>query len=88
MVAVYVTVFLYGLDTTIAADVQLAIVESLGGIKKLTRIGVGFPLELVATILPIGSRTGFSRSNRSISFQSSCLRLAALYVGALQLWIH
>jgi hypothetical protein len=58
MVAVYVTAFLYGLDTTIAADVQPAIVQSLGGIEKLTWIGVGFPLGSVASILPIGYSYG------------------------------
>ena len=58
MVAVYTTAFLYGLDTTIAADVQPAIVESLGGIEKLTWIGVGFPLGSVASILPIGYSYG------------------------------
>ena len=58
MVAVYVTAFLYGLDTTIAADVQPAIVESLGGIEKLTWIGVGFPLGSVASILPTGYSYG------------------------------
>ena len=58
MVAVYMTAFLYGLDTTIAADVQPAIVESLGDIEKLTWIGVGFPLRSVASILPIGYSYG------------------------------
>ena len=53
-VAIYATAFLYGLDTTIAADVQPAVVKSLGGIEKLAWVGVGFPLGSVATILPIG----------------------------------
>lgn len=58
MFAIYTTALLYGLDTTIAADVQPAIVESLGGIQKLTWVGVGFPLGSVATILPIGYAYG------------------------------
>jgi hypothetical protein len=58
MVAVYVSAFLYGLDTTIAAYVQPAITGSLGGIEKLTWIGVGFPLGSVAGILPVGYSYG------------------------------
>lgn len=58
MIALYSTAFLYGLDTTIAADVQPNIVKSLGQIQKLTWIGAGFPLGSVATILPIGYAYG------------------------------
>jgi MFS family permease len=58
MIALYSTAFLYGLDTTIAADVQPNIVRSLGQIQKLTWIGTGFPLGSVATILPIGYAYG------------------------------
>ncbi len=58
MVALYSCAFLYGLDTTIAADVQPNIVKSLGQIQKLTWIGSGFPLGSVATILPIGYAYG------------------------------
>ena len=58
MLALYSTAFLYGLDTTIAADVQPDIVKSLGEINKLTWIGTGFPLGSVATILPIGYAFG------------------------------
>ena len=58
MIALYSTAFLYGLDTTIAADVQPDIVKSLGQIQKLAWIGSGFPLGSVATILPIGYAYG------------------------------
>jgi MFS family permease len=58
ILALYSTAFLYGLDTTIAADVQPDIVKSLGQIQKLTWIGSGFPLGSVATILPIGYAYG------------------------------
>jgi hypothetical protein len=56
--SIYTTALLYGLDTTIAADVQPNIVESLGEIEKLTWVGVGFPLGSVAIILPLGYAFG------------------------------
>jgi MFS family permease len=43
-----------GLDTTIAADVQGPILESLGEIEKLAWVGIGFPIGSVAAILLIG----------------------------------
>ena len=72
MVAVYVTAFLYGLVTTIAADVQPAIVASLGGIEKLTWIGVAFPLGSVASILPIGYAYGL--------FEIKCLYFLSIII--------
>ncbi len=56
--SIYTTAILYGLDTTIAADVQPNIVKSLGEIEKLTWVGVGFPLGSVAIILPLGYAYG------------------------------
>lgn len=56
--AIYSTAFLYGLDTTITADVQPAIIETFGQVGQLTWVGVGFPLGSVATILPIGYAFG------------------------------
>ncbi|KIW11951.1 hypothetical protein PV08_09224 [Exophiala spinifera] len=56
--SIYTTALLYGLDTTIAADVQPNIVKSLGEIEKLTWVGVGFPLGSVAIILPLGYAYG------------------------------
>lgn len=47
-----------GLDTTIAADVQGPILESLGEIEKLAWVGIGFPMGSVATILLIGTCYG------------------------------
>ncbi len=56
-ISIYTTALLYGLDTTIAADVQPNIVKSLGDIEKLTWVGVGFPLGSVAIAgLPITER--------------------------------
>jgi MFS family permease len=51
--SLYVTCFLYGLDTTIAADVQGSIVEAFGHIDQLAWIGAGFPLGSVAVVLPL-----------------------------------
>ncbi|KAL1898451.1 hypothetical protein Sste5346_003354 [Sporothrix stenoceras] len=52
--ALYLSVFMYGLDTTIAADVQSAVVETFGSVPQLTWLGAGFPLGSVAVILPYG----------------------------------
>lgn len=49
----YSSAFLYGLDTTIVADVQVPIVERFGSVDKLSWLGTGFPLGSVATILPM-----------------------------------
>ena len=56
--SLYSFALLYGLDTTITADVQPAIVHSLGNVQKLAWIGVGFPLGSVSTILPIAFAFG------------------------------
>ncbi|KAK4061646.1 uncharacterized protein Triagg1_10188 [Trichoderma aggressivum f. europaeum] len=53
-IALYLGALLYGLDTTIAADVQAEVYEALGHIEKLPWIGLGFPMASVATILPFG----------------------------------
>ncbi|EHK49324.1 hypothetical protein TRIATDRAFT_262121 [Trichoderma atroviride IMI 206040] len=47
-----------GLDTSIAADVQGPILETLGEIEKLSWVGIGFPMGSVATILLLGSLYG------------------------------
>ena len=54
VLALYSSGLLYGLDTTIVADVQVPIINSLGHIEQLTWIGAGFPLGSVAVILPVG----------------------------------
>ena len=50
----YISGMLYGLDTTIVADVQVPIIQAFGHIDRLTWIGAGFPLGSVAVILPVG----------------------------------
>lgn len=56
--ALYSATLLYGLDTTIVADVQVSVVERFGDIQKLTWIGAAFPLGSVAIILPLGVSYG------------------------------
>ncbi|KAL6855726.1 MFS general substrate transporter [Trichoderma novae-zelandiae] len=53
-VALYTSNFIYGLDTTIAADVQGAVVEAFGHVEQLAWIGAGFPLGSVSVILLYG----------------------------------
>ncbi|KAI2609867.1 major facilitator superfamily domain-containing protein [Hypoxylon fragiforme] len=52
--AIYTTCMLYGLDTTIAADVQAPIIEALGHVEQLAWVGAGFPLGSVCVILLLG----------------------------------
>ncbi|KAL2866905.1 major facilitator superfamily domain-containing protein [Aspergillus lucknowensis] len=53
--ALYLSALMYGLDTTIAADVQGAVIETFpSDVSQLAWIGAGFPLGSVAVILPYG----------------------------------
>ncbi|KAJ4859025.1 major facilitator superfamily domain-containing protein [Trichoderma breve] len=54
LIAIYSSEFLYGLDTTIVADIQGSIISDLGGVTKLGWLSVGFPLGSVATMLMFG----------------------------------
>lgn len=47
-----------GLDTTIAADVQGPVYQTLGEIQNLPWIGLGFPMAAVSTILLFGRAYG------------------------------
>lgn len=51
-ISLYLGALIYGLDTTIAADIQAAIVETYDNVNQLTWIGAGFPLGSVCAILP------------------------------------
>ena len=62
--SLYSFAVLYGLDTTIAADIQPAIVKDLGSLQKLAWIGAGFPLGSVAVILPFGYAYGLFEIKR------------------------
>jgi MFS family permease len=52
--AMYLSALMYGLDTTIAADIQGAVIATFGEVSQLAWIGAGFPLGSVAVILPYG----------------------------------
>ncbi|KAE8553251.1 hypothetical protein TMatcc_007312 [Talaromyces marneffei ATCC 18224] len=54
----YCAIFLYGLDNTIAADIQSAVLDTYGEVGQLAWIGTGFPLGSVATILLFGKAYG------------------------------
>jgi hypothetical protein len=47
----YFSIFLYGSDNTIAADIQSAVVDTYGDASQLASLGTGFPLGSVAPIL-------------------------------------
>lgn len=52
-VGLYCAIFLYGLDNTVAADIQSAVVETYGDVSQLAWLGTGFPLGSVVTILTL-----------------------------------
>ncbi|KAK0945738.1 hypothetical protein LTR29_002850 [Friedmanniomyces endolithicus] len=54
VVGLYLGALLYGLDTTIAADVQVGVYERFDNIEDLAWVGLGFPMASVAFILLIG----------------------------------
>lgn len=54
-VSLYITCFLYGLDTTIAADVQGSVIQAFGHVSQIAWIGAGFPLGSVCVILFLGT---------------------------------
>ena len=53
LLAIYIAALLYGVDTTVVADVQGTIIERFGQPQKLAWIGVGFPLGSIAVILSL-----------------------------------
>ncbi|KAI3319387.1 MFS general substrate transporter [Xylariaceae sp. AK1471] len=52
--SLYITCFLYGLDTTIAAAVQGDVVKTFDHVEQLAWIGAGFPLGSVTVIFLMG----------------------------------
>lgn len=54
-VSLYITCFLYGLDTTIAADVQGPVIAAFGHVDQFSWIGAGFPLGSVCVVLLLGT---------------------------------
>ncbi|KAL4748219.1 hypothetical protein BDW72DRAFT_195990 [Aspergillus terricola var. indicus] len=54
-VSLYMTCFLYGLNTTIAADVQGPVIKAFSRVEQLAWIGAGFPMGSVCIILLLGN---------------------------------
>jgi MFS family permease len=54
-IALYVTCALYGVDTTVTADVQGAIIQAFGHVEQLAWVGAGFPLGSVCVIFLFGN---------------------------------
>jgi hypothetical protein len=54
-IALYASCMLYGLDTTIVADVQGSVIKQFGHVEQLSWVGAGFPLGSVVSILPLGN---------------------------------
>lgn len=52
--SLYISALVFGLDTTIAADVQSSIIEDFGHVDQLAWIGAGFSLGSAAIVLPVG----------------------------------
>ncbi|KAK3319752.1 major facilitator superfamily domain-containing protein [Cercophora scortea] len=54
----YCSCLIYGLDTTIAADIQGAVTETYQNVPQLPWVGAGFSLGSVATIMPYNALFG------------------------------
>ncbi|KAF2627239.1 putative efflux pump antibiotic resistance protein [Macroventuria anomochaeta] len=52
VMSLYIGALIYGLDGTIAADIQSAVIEQFDEVEKLTWIGTAFPLGSLCAILP------------------------------------
>jgi predicted MFS family arabinose efflux permease len=56
--AVFSANLLYGLDTTIAADIQASVSETYDNVMQLGWLGIGFTLGSTVAILPLGKAYG------------------------------
>ena len=65
---------LYGLDTTIAADIQASVSGTFDNVTQLGWLGVGFTLGSTVTILPLGK--AYARFDNKWVF-ISCLSMFA-----------
>ena len=57
-VAIFSANMLYGLDTTIVADIQAPISETFSNVAQLGWLGIGFTLGSTVLILPLGKAFG------------------------------
>jgi hypothetical protein len=58
--AVYASCSMYGLDTTIVADVQGAVTDTFDNVAQIAWLGAGFLLGSTVTILPYGAPSTLS----------------------------
>ncbi|KAH6986651.1 major facilitator superfamily domain-containing protein [Ilyonectria destructans] len=72
LLGIFFGALLYGLDMTIAADVQASVYETLGDIENLAWVGVGFPMASVAVILLQGRAFGL--------FNVKTLMLSSIFI--------
>lgn len=80
--ALYVGTFVYGLDTTIAADVQGAVVERFGHVEQLAWIGTGFPLGSIAVITFWGKLYGTFNMKWSFAVAMVTFQVGSAVCGA------
>lgn len=57
-IAIFSANILYGLDTTVAADIQAAVSETFDNVTQLGWLGIGFTLGSTVAILPLGKAFG------------------------------
>ncbi|KAJ2983069.1 hypothetical protein NQ176_g965 [Zarea fungicola] len=74
-ICIYLSILIYGLDTTIAADIQGAVTQTFGAVDQLAWLGAGFALGSSATILPTG--TLFNNFNQKWLYLSGILLFEA-----------
>ncbi|KAK5625431.1 hypothetical protein RRF57_001147 [Xylaria bambusicola] len=84
--SLFVTTFLYGLDTTITAAVQGDVIKSFGNIEELAWIGAGFPLGSVAVIFLMGYLYNAFNMNGCSSSPWRYLTLARPYAALPPTW--
>ncbi|RDW70025.1 hypothetical protein BP5796_08422 [Coleophoma crateriformis] len=80
----YLSALLYGLDTTIAADVQGPILQSLGEIEKLAWVGIGFPMGSVSIILLVGCCYGLFDIKYLVISSLTVFEIGSAICGAAQ----
>ena len=74
-VAIFSANILYGLDTTIVADIQGAVSETFDDVSQLGWLGVGFTLGSTVMILPLGK--AFSTFDNKWIFIACLVNFAA-----------
>jgi hypothetical protein len=72
----------YGLDTTIAADIQGPVIEALGTVEKLAWIGAGFPMGSVCVILLYGRFYSLFNSKWNLLFTVLLFEIGSAICGA------